>query len=359
VLIDLISYRLPVEGEKRGGIERVAHELSNGLARRGHQVTVWSYDPAPAHAAYAVRPLPWGAVARNPLGLRMLHGYLGNFVNCMPAYGGDVLIASGDSLLLPLRRRPLLRIMFGSGRGEALSTRRPWRVLSQWLIYLQELLTARTQPCVGISANTRRHNRWVKHVVPLGIDCRRFHPAPARKTPYPSILFVGALGGRKRGRQLLAWFHRQIRPLFPEARLIMVSRGGDALPGVEYRTGVAEDELVRLYQQAWVYASPSVYEGFGLPYLEAMACGTAVVASPNPGSSELLSPDFGVLARDEQFPAEIMRLFRDAHARAALEQRGLERARQYSLDAMLSAYEGLLLKTAQSRANAEGRRGKR
>ena len=36
--IAVISYRLPVEGEKRGGIERVAHVLANGLARRGHAV---------------------------------------------------------------------------------------------------------------------------------------------------------------------------------------------------------------------------------------------------------------------------------------------------------------------------------
>jgi hypothetical protein len=56
--IGVVSYGLPVRGEKRGGIENVAHELADGLARRGHDVTVWTYDPKPDTAAYAIRALP-------------------------------------------------------------------------------------------------------------------------------------------------------------------------------------------------------------------------------------------------------------------------------------------------------------
>ncbi len=44
--------------------------------------------------------------------------------------------------------------------------------------------------------------------------------------------------------------------------------------GVTYVTGVPDTQLADLYRRAWVCASPSTYEGFGLPYLEAMACGT-------------------------------------------------------------------------------------
>ena len=59
VKIAVVSYGLPRPGFKRGGIERVAHDLSDGLARRGHDVTVFSHDPLPPHAAYKVLPLPW------------------------------------------------------------------------------------------------------------------------------------------------------------------------------------------------------------------------------------------------------------------------------------------------------------
>ena len=69
-----------------------------------------------------------------------------------------------------------------------------------------------------------------------------------------------------------------------------------------YRIGVDDAELASLYRRAWAYVTPSTYEGFGLPYLEAMACGTPVVATPNPGSVEILDHGkYGVLAADEEF----------------------------------------------------------
>ncbi len=60
----VLSYGLPKRAHKRGGIERAAHTLADGLARRGHDVVVFSHDPRPADAAYAVAPLPWRASSR-------------------------------------------------------------------------------------------------------------------------------------------------------------------------------------------------------------------------------------------------------------------------------------------------------
>ena len=115
------------------------------------------------------------------------------------------------------------------------------------------------------------------------------------------------------------------------------------IPGVTYRIGVTDVELASLYRRAWAYVTPSTYEGFGLPYLEAMACGTAVVATPNPGSVEMLDHGkYGVLAADEEFGPSISTLLSDAQARDALRARGLCRARQYSLSVMLDRYEALL-----------------
>ena len=47
----MFSYGLPVPGQKRGGIERAAHVLAQGLAERGHSVVVFSHDPRPGDAA--------------------------------------------------------------------------------------------------------------------------------------------------------------------------------------------------------------------------------------------------------------------------------------------------------------------
>jgi len=105
-----------------------------------------------------------------------------------------------------------------------------------------------------------------------------------------------------RGRWLIEMFQRTIQPRFPSAQLHMVTTPGPPVDGVAYHTGLAVDALVSLYRRAWVYASPSTYEGFGLPYAEALACGTPIVATPNPGSREVLdSGRFGRLAEDGSF----------------------------------------------------------
>jgi glycosyltransferase involved in cell wall biosynthesis len=106
---------------------------------------------------------------------------------------------------------------------------------------------------------------------------------------------------------------------------------------------VGNVELAALYRQAWVYASPSTYEGFGLPYVEALASGTPVVATPNPGSREVLGHSrFGVLADDDDFPAALTSLLADAELRQQYATRGLGRASEYALETALDRYEAFL-----------------
>jgi phosphatidylinositol alpha-mannosyltransferase len=360
VRVAVFSYGLPVVGEKRGGIERVAHELAQELARRGHRVEVWTHDPRPEGAAYEVRPLPWRRFAAGWLGRRLTMGYLGNLLALLPRYGdAEVVIAHGDSLLLPLGRRAVVRVMHGSALGEAMAARGPARLVTQLGVYAQELLTALLwgRGCVAVSRNAARHNPFVRRVVPNGVDLKVFYPDPRRKTEEPSVLFVGAPGGRKRGARLVEWFAREVRPRHPTATLRMVSPPGPPAEGVTYHTGVGDAELAAMYRAAWVYASPSTYEGFGLPYLEALACGTPVVATPNPGSREVLAEGlYGRLAADAEFGETLCELLSDERARAEWSARGLERARQLSLEAMADGYEGVLAELTAARVRGGARR---
>ena len=343
--IAVLSYNLPVIGKKRGGIESVAHELADGLARRGHSVTVWSYDAKPVGALYDIKRLPGKPFFQSWLGTRLVMGYAGNFLFLLPDYGDvDIILAHGDSLLLPLKRRPVARLMHGSALGEMLSATTPWRFLMQLGVYVQELLTGLVcSGCISNSENTTRFNPFIKYVIPLGTDLTEFFPDPENKTSFPSILFVGALDGRKRGRLLIDWFVREIRPRHPDAKLHFVGPQGPTIEGVAYHTGLSRPELAVLYRSAWVYASPSSYEGFGLPYVEAMASGTPVVATPNPGSKEILDHGrFGYLAKDEEFAERINTLLTDPVLRRQFTAKGLERARKYSLERMVDSYENLL-----------------
>ena len=343
--IAVFSYGLPTPGEKRGGIEQVAHDLANAFADRGHEVTVFTYDRRPPMARYTTSPLPARAFVTSWLGRRVTMGYLGNLLALSPGYAdADVIVAHGDSLLLPLLGKPVIRVMHGSAREEARSATSIGRTVLQYGVYAQELLTARWQRgTVGVSENTRRSNRFVRRVIPNGVDLSIFRPDPARRSAMPSMLFVGTLEGRKRGRWLLDAFVRDILPSCPEAQLHLVTPPGPELPGVHYHTGATPAELVRLYQSAWVYASPSTYEGFGLPYVEAMACGTPVVATPNPGSLEVLADGtWGCVVNDGDFASTVCRVLTDGALRARLGSRALERAAHFDIAQSAQQYEALI-----------------
>ncbi len=96
--------------------------------------------------------------------------------------------------------------------------------------------------------------------------------------------------------------------------------------GADLRGYVSRDELARLYRGAAALVFPSRYEGFGLPVLEAMACGTPVVATPEPALREVAG-DAALYAE----PADLGGALRRALAeRERLAAAGLERARRFS-----------------------------
>ncbi len=92
------------------------------------------------------------------------------------------------------------------------------------------------------------------------------------------------------------------------------------------------DELRTLYSHSDLFVFPSLYEGFGMPVVEAMACGTAVVASNRAAVPEVAG-DAAILVNPED-PAELaqamVRVLEDSDLRKALRTRGLERARLFT-----------------------------
>jgi glycosyltransferase involved in cell wall biosynthesis len=141
---------------------------------------------------------------------------------------------------------------------------------------------------------------------------------------------------------LLALFEREIRAQVPGAELHMVCPPGPEQPGVSYHVGVTGQELAALYGRAWLCVSPSTYEGFGLPYAEALACGTPVVATPNAGSREVLSGGGGILVDDRSFASTIVTLLRDDQRRRALTDQARARCADHDLEATIDRYEALL-----------------
>jgi glycosyltransferase involved in cell wall biosynthesis len=121
---------------------------------------------------------------------------------------------------------------------------------------------------------------------------------------------------------------------------------------------VPHETLAALYRMATVFAFPSLYEGFGLPPLEAMACGTPVVTSRLSSLPEVVGD--GALLVDpyseDEIAHGIARLLDDQDLRARLVERGLERAASYSWERSVreihSGYLKALGRTVQATAEA-------
>ena len=102
---------------------------------------------------------------------------------------------------------------------------------------------------------------------------------------------------------------------------------------------VEDDDLPGLYSAAEVFLYHSLYEGFGLPPLEAMACGTPVICSNTTSLPEVIG-DGGVLVDPEDPDAiatEVARLLTDAALRDELVRKGLARAKQFSWESTARA----------------------
>jgi len=158
------------------------------------------------------------------------------------------------------------------------------------------------------------------------------------------ILYVGRLQGRKNLMRLVQAFALVRKAGYPHKLVLAgkpdslfqatLSRIRDLklqndvlLPGY-----VDGQDLPSLYNSAEVFVYPSLYEGFGLPVVEAMACGTPVITSRG-SSLEEVAADAAVLvdALDERSIAEaLMRVLADPHLRQQLSHAGTARSRQFS-----------------------------
>jgi glycosyltransferase involved in cell wall biosynthesis len=118
--------------------------------------------------------------------------------------------------------------------------------------------------------------------------------------------------------------------LFPDPRRVVAKL--DLKEAVRFVGWVAEEDKPALYSGAACFVYPSLYEGFGLPPLEAMACGASVIAS-NASSLPEVVGDAGLLVapQDVEDLAEAMiAVLSDGDLRASLRQRGIARAKRFS-----------------------------
>lgn len=159
------------------------------------------------------------------------------------------------------------------------------------------------------------------------------------------FLFLGTLEPRKNIERVVESFIRFKEETGAEQKLVITGRKGWLYKGILeqmqnslcsqdiiFTDFVEDQDLPSLYSGAEVFLYPSLYEGFGLPLLEAMACGVPVITS-NLSSLQELAEGSALLVnpRDVNQLAQAMeRLIRDQQIKTKLKKKGLERTKQFS-----------------------------
>lgn len=192
-------------------------------------------------------------------------------------------------------------------------------------------------------------------VVPLGVD-ERYQPISPPATAavldrlgitFPYILFVSAVEPRKKRKNLVGVLeaYAQVRGWSDRWKLVVAGRVQrdftpvfetiDRLglePHVHFTDFVAEADLPALYSGADLFVLPSLYEGFGLPVLEAMASGAPVVTS-NTSSLPEVAGDAAILVDphcSDAIAGAMKRVLSNPCLRAELSTKGRERAVQFT-----------------------------
>jgi len=184
-------------------------------------------------------------------------------------------------------------------------------------------------------------------VIYPSVDHSIFKPCDVKPLDKPYILYVGSERPRKNLGRLFEAFTK-LKTEFPELKLVKVGPSGrhkrfrrdtmrksDSLGisrDIIFVDHIPELELAHYYSSAALLAYPSLYEGFGLPPLEAMACGCPVVTSNTSSLPEVVG-EAGIMVNPydtDSLSQAIRRVLTDDKLRNNMVRKGLEQAKKFS-----------------------------
>ncbi len=335
-----------------GGAEINIQEQAKRWVADGHQVTMFTARPR-------------GQAYRDKIDGMTIYrcgGRFGVYVYAVAAYlallrwHADVIldIENGIPFFTPLySRKPKVLLMHHLHQDQFLVEM--GKVTGRFGRFMERVLVPLLYKRYAIAAVSRstaqrkRDSLWHGHdldikVIYNGID-HSFYVPGKEKSEKPTILYLGRIKRYKRLPRLIALLPELLRKV-PSAELI-IAGDGDAMEEVRAQVNgsdisgavrivgrVTEEAKLRLLQEAWVMATPSMNEGWGVTVIEANACGTPGVAFRVAGLDEaIVEGQTGFLCDDDRsFEEALVRVLSDSGLRERLSLGAIDWAAKFDWD---------------------------
>ncbi|PHS27791.1 MAG: glycosyl transferase [Robiginitomaculum sp.] len=177
------------------------------------------------------------------------------------------------------------------------------------------------------------------HIVPNGVDQSVFYPDANIAREDNMIVTTASADTPLKGLPVLIRAFAELADAFPKLRLVVIGRlrngpTKDAIKAaglserIEFRSGIDQSEIADLFRKATIMVSPSLFEGFGMPAAEAMACAAPLIVSTG-GALPEVAGDAGLITPKGDAPAlaaAIRTLLQDPAQRTDLGNAALKRA---------------------------------
>ena len=180
------------------------------------------------------------------------------------------------------------------------------------------------------------------NVIPCGVDVQEFSPQPQIKREQNFLITTASSDQPLKGLSILLQAFASLLTEFPDLQLIVIGKlkeKGETQKELNqlglqekviFKSGISTEELIAEYAKATIAIVPSLYEGFGLPAAEALACGVPLISSDGGALPEVVG-DAAVLVKAgdvDQLAKKIAELLRDENRRKMLSQKGREHSLQ-------------------------------
>ena len=279
--IGMVFSDLPEAGKKPGGVSIVVHELANALVRANNFVKIYSYSKKPEDALYEVEQIPHKENLRFSRRLQLPFQISSLDINDL-----DVLHLHGEDWAFINRKIPTVRTFHGCSLNEAkfadsVKSKVVFAVYHPLELWAKQLASF----SVGIGDDTVKL-LGAEKIIPNGFAKDLYYPD--LKSSNPSAVVVGTLEGRKQSKLAIEML-LSVKEEIPNLEINAVVDKVYDHSSVQSWVGISREKLAQIVRRSWIGVSTTLYEGFGIYYLEWMAAGTIPITFNNIGTKSLIA----------------------------------------------------------------------